>query len=133
VPFGSGTPSVPDTVNNQSAAAIECAPDVQREEQHAPASSRPKRQPPYAVVLFNDDDHAFEFVVETLMKVFGYPLERCYQLTLHVHEQGRGIVWSGTRELAELKRDQIRAAGPCFLAGKKIDYPLGVGIEPLPG
>jgi hypothetical protein len=31
-----------------------------------------------------------------------------------------------------LKRDQIRAAGPCFYAGKKIDYPLGVSIEPMP-
>ncbi len=120
-------------MTKQAAATIDCPPDVQREEKQAPASSRPKRQPPYAVVLFNDDDHSFDFVVETLAKVFGYPLERCYQLTLQIHEQGRGIVWSGTRELAELKRDQIRAAGPCFLAGKKIEYPLGTSIEPLPG
>ncbi len=83
-------------------------------------------------MLFNDDEHSFEFVVETLIKVFGYPHEKSYQLTLQVHEQGRGIVWSGTRELAELKRDQIRGAGPCFYAGRKIDYPLGVTIEPLP-
>jgi ATP-dependent Clp protease adaptor protein ClpS len=106
---------------------------VEEVERRKPSSTRPKKQPPYAVVLFNDDDHSFEFVVETLMKVFGYPLERSYQLTLQVHEQGRGIVWSGTRELAELKRDQIRSSGPDFQTAKKIEYPLGVTIEPLPG
>jgi ATP-dependent Clp protease adaptor protein ClpS len=103
---------------------------VQKQE---PSSTRPKKQPPYAVILLNDEDHTFQYVMETLMKVFGFPEERCFQLTLQVHEQGRGIVWSGTRELAELKRDQIRSAGPDFYALKEIGYPLGVTIEPLPG
>ena len=119
-------------MSNQ-AAAIESPPATDEDKKQKPTSTRPKKQPPYAVVLFNDDDHSFEFVVETLMKVFGYPLERSFQLTLQVHEQGRGIVWSGTRELAELKRDQVRSAGPDIHAQKKIEYPLGVRIEPLPG
>jgi ATP-dependent Clp protease adaptor protein ClpS len=117
-------------VSNQ-AATVEIPPE--QEEKREPSSTRPKKQPPYAVVLFNDDDHSFEFVVETLMKVFGYPAERSFQLTLQIHEQGRGIVWSGTRELAELKRDQVRSAGPDFHAHAKVEYPLGVTIEPLPG
>ena len=51
-----------------------------------------------------------------------------------VHPDGRGIVWSGSREVAELKRDQIRLAGPDFYAAKKVDFPLGVTIEPgMPG
>jgi ATP-dependent Clp protease adaptor protein ClpS len=119
-------------VSNQ-AATVECPPAVDEDVKQSPSSTRPKKQPPYAVVLLNDDDHSFQFVVETIMKVFGYPLERSFQLTLQVHEQGRGIVWSGTRELAELKRDQVRSAGPDFHAQKKIEYPLGVTIEPLPG
>ena len=118
-------------MSNEAAATVDVPPAVEQE--HERSSTRPKKQPPYAVVLFNDEDHTFEFVVKTLMKVFGYPAERCFQLTLQVHEQGRGVVWSGTLELAELKRDQVRSAGPCFLAGKKVDYPLGVTIEPLPG
>jgi ATP-dependent Clp protease adaptor protein ClpS len=119
-------------MSNQAAAAVESPPDIEHEQQRAPSSTRPKKQPPYAVVLFNDDDHTFQYVMETLMKVFGYPEERCFQLTLQVHEHGRGIVWSGTRELAELKRDQVHSAGPDFYAEKKISYPLGVTIEPLP-
>jgi ATP-dependent Clp protease adaptor protein ClpS len=94
---------------------------------------RPKRQPPYAVVLFNDDEHTFQYVVETLMKTFGYPVEKSCDLTMQVHNAGRGIVWSGCLEVAELKRDQLRSAGPDFYAMKKVDFPLGVTIEPLPG
>jgi hypothetical protein len=35
--------------------------------------------------------------------------------------------------VAELKRDQIRSTGPDFYAAKKVEFPLGVLIEPLPG
>ena len=50
-----------------------------------------------------------------------------------IHTAGRGIVWSGALEVAELKRDQIRSAGPDFYAMKKVDLPLNVTIEPLSG
>jgi ATP-dependent Clp protease adaptor protein ClpS len=120
-------------VTDQAAVAVESPPQIERERKKEPSAARPKKQPPYAVVLLNDDEHTFQYVVETLGKVFGYPLEKCYTLTAQVHHQGRGIVWSGTRELAELKRDQIRSAGPDFYAAKKVEYPLGVTVEPLPG
>jgi ATP-dependent Clp protease adaptor protein ClpS len=83
--------------------------------------------------LFNDEEHTFQYVIETLMKVFGYPQEKSYSLTLQIHTDGKGIVWSGSREVAELKRDQIRSAGPDFYAAKKVHFPLGVTVEPLPG
>jgi ATP-dependent Clp protease adaptor protein ClpS len=120
-------------VNDQNAVAVESPPQVAERVKNGPSATRPKKQPPYAVVLFNDDDHTFQFVVETLQKVFGYPLEKCFTLTEQVHHAGRGIVWSGTRELAELKRDQIRSAGPDFYAVKKVEFPLGAIVEPLPG
>jgi ATP-dependent Clp protease adaptor protein ClpS len=121
-------------MTTQSASVVEEAPpgaEVQRREK--PAEQKPKILPPYAVVLHNDDLHSFPYVIETLMKVFGYAQEKCYVLTLAVHNAGHGIVWSGPKEVAELKRDQIRAAGPDFYAEKKVDFPLGVTIEPLPG
>lgn len=98
-----------------------------------PAANKPKKLPPYAVVVLNDDLHTFEYVIETFMKVFGYPAEKCFLLATGIHVQGRAIVWSGPKEVAELKRDQIRSAGPDFYASKKVEFPLGVVIEPLPG
>ncbi len=114
-------------------AAQQSPPKPKLRRKKRPSDAKPKKQPPYAVVLFNDDEHSFQYVVETLIKVFGYPLERSYALTLEVHNEGKGIVWSGSREVAELKRDQIRSAGPDFYALQKVDFPLGVTIEPLPG
>ena len=94
---------------------------------------KPKKLPPYAVVVLNDEQHTFDYVMETFRKVFGYSPEKCYQLTLAIHNDGRGIVWSGPKEVAELKRDQIRGVGPDFYAQTKVEFPLGVLIEPLPG
>ncbi len=94
--------------------------------------SKPKRQPPYAVILHNDDQHTFQYVIDLLMKLFAYTLEKAFVLTTQVHTQGKSIVWSGTLELAELKRDQVRGFGPDFYAMQKVEFPLGVTIEPLP-
>src|SRR5262245_58852982 len=63
--------------------------------------------PPYNVVLLNDDDHSMEFVVMVLAKVFGDQLEKCVQLMLNAHTTGRSIIWSGSKEVAELKVEQI--------------------------
>jgi ATP-dependent Clp protease adaptor protein ClpS len=71
-----------------------------------------KRQPPYNVILLNDDDHSFEYVIRMLQKLFGHPEEMGYQMALEVHTRGRVIVNTTTKERAELKRDQIHAFGP---------------------
>lgn len=92
---------------------------------------RVKRQPPYAVILHNDDVNTFGFVVEVLIKVFGYTLEKCVQLMLEAHNTGRSVVWSGTLELAELKADQIHSCGPDPDQKGKGAEPLRVSLEPL--
>ena len=77
-------------VTVKTAVAVENPPQTEQQRQGKPAAARPKKQPPYAVVLLNDDEHSFQYVVETLAKVFGYPLEKCYSLTEQVHLQGAG-------------------------------------------
>src|SRR5277367_4064320 len=75
-----------------------------------------RRQPPYNVVLLDDDYHTFEYVIAMLQQLFGYPAEKGYQMALEVHTTGRVIVLTTTMEHAELKRDQIHAFGPDPLA-----------------
>ncbi|MBI3406794.1 MAG: ATP-dependent Clp protease adaptor ClpS [Planctomycetes bacterium] len=72
---------------------------------------RTKKQPPYHVILLNDDDHSFDYVIHMLQSLFGHPVERGYQMALEVHTRGRVIVDTTSRERAELKRDQIHAFG----------------------
>lgn len=90
-----------------------------------------KRQPPYAVVLHNDDLNTFQFVIEVMLKVFSYPLEKCVQLVLEAHNTGRAVVWSGSLEVAELKADQIHSCGPDPDTKDRGAQPLGVTVEPL--
>lgn len=92
---------------------------------------RTKRQPPYAVILHNDDINTYGFVVEVLQKVFGYTLEKCVQLMLEAHHNGRSVVWSGSLEVAELKADQIQSCGPDPDQKDKGAEPLRVSLEPL--
>jgi ATP-dependent Clp protease adaptor protein ClpS len=94
---------------------------------------RTRRIPPYNVVLLNDDHHSMEFVIEVLCKVLGCAIERAYQLMMEAHTSGRSIIWSGTKEVAELKAEQIQTCGEIRASdGAKLG-PLGCVIEPAPG
>src|SRR5690348_3475449 len=48
-----------------------------------------KKQPPYHVVLHNDDDHSFEYVIGMLQQLFGHPPEKGYKMAYEVHTKGR--------------------------------------------
>ncbi|HOA53900.1 MAG TPA: ATP-dependent Clp protease adaptor ClpS [Thermogutta sp.] len=67
--------------------------------------------PRYHVILWNDDDHTYEYVIKMLMQLFGHPFEKAYQMAKEVDLSGRCIVLTTTKEHAELKRDQIHAFG----------------------
>jgi ATP-dependent Clp protease adaptor protein ClpS len=89
--------------------------------------------PPYHVILENDDYHSFEFVIGVLIKTFGCPSERAMQLAWKAHSDGRAIVWTGPKETAEFKVEQIRTHHEIRQAdGTKLG-PLSCCIEPAPG
>ena len=91
---------------------------------------RTKRQPPYHVVLLDDDDHSYEYVITMLQQLFGFPREKGYQMALEVHTTGRVIVLTTTKEHAELKQDQIHAFGPDPLSAKECAGSMTAIIEP---
>ena len=72
---------------------------------------RPTKQPPYHVILVDDDDHTYEYVIGMLRRLFGYTTEHAYQLASEVDHDGRVIVDTTSMERAELKRDQIHTFG----------------------
>lgn len=95
--------------------------------------TKTRRQPPYAVVLHNDDVNGFDFVVGVLRKVFNYGRLKAFWLTLKAHVTGRSVVWSGPMEVAELKADQLRSCGPDPNRKYAGAQTLTVTVEPLPG
>jgi len=67
--------------------------------------------PLYHVVLWDDDEHSFEYVISMLNDLFGYPKTKGFQLAKRVDRDGRTVVFTSNFEVAELKRDQILAYG----------------------
>ena len=89
--------------------------------------------PPYNVILENDPYHSFEFVVDVLRKVLGCPQERAFQLTMQAHTSGQAIIWTGPKEVAELKVDQVQTFHEIRAWDNAQLGPLGCRIEPAPG
>ncbi len=81
---------------------------VQRETKEV---CRPKRQPFYNVVLLDDDDHTYDYLIDMLRKLFGYTTEHAYKLACELDSKGRVIIDTTTKERAEFKRDQVHAFG----------------------
>ena len=95
--------------------------------------TRTRRLPPYNVILLNDEHHSMDFVVEVLCKVLGCPLERAVQLMIEAHESGRAIIWTGPKEVAELKQEQVQTFPEIRASDGAQLGPLGCDIEPAPG
>lgn len=74
-------------------------------------SEETKLQPPYNVVLLDDQDHTYEYVIEMLGRVFGYGKQKAYKMACEVDIVGRCIVFTGSLNEAELNRDKIHAYG----------------------
>jgi ATP-dependent Clp protease adaptor protein ClpS len=120
--------------DNESSSTVVAPPKANAKPRAKPSSPKnnPKPQPPYAVVVLNDDDHTYAYVIDALCRVCHHPAEQAFKLAQQIDHTGRAIVWTGTFEVAELKRDQIRGMGPDFYAVLPVTYPLGVVLEPMP-
>ncbi|UCC32614.1 MAG: ATP-dependent Clp protease adaptor ClpS [Phycisphaerales bacterium] len=92
---------------------------------------RPKKRPGYHVILLDDDDHTYDYVIGMLRKLFGYATETAFQLASEVDQTGRVIVDTTTLERAELKRDQIVAFGRDWRIAR-CEGSMSALIEPAP-
>ena len=65
----------------------------------------------YHVVLLDDDEHTYDYVIEMLQKLFLFPAEVALQHAVEVDSTGRTIVITCERPEAEFARDQIHGFG----------------------
>lgn len=87
---------------------VESAPVTVPKRRTAPIT---RTAPMWNVVLLDDDDHSYEYVIEMLVTLFGHGLQRAYLMACEVDHTGTVVVDTTTRERAELKRDQIHGYG----------------------
>jgi ATP-dependent Clp protease adaptor protein ClpS len=87
---------------------------------------------PYNVVLLDDNDHSYEYVIHMLKVLFGHPPEKGYRMAVEVDATGRVIVATTNLEQAELKRDQIQSFGPDPLI-PRCKGSMSATVEPATG
>jgi ATP-dependent Clp protease adaptor protein ClpS len=73
-----------------------------------PTTEQPKS---WNVVLLDDDDHSYEYVIRMMQELFAHPVERAFKIAQIVDKDKRAVCLTTHKEHAELKRDQILAFG----------------------
>ncbi len=86
--------------------------------------------PPWNLILLDDNEHTFDYVVEMLAAIFGFNPVRAAQHTIEVDATGRTILITTSREHAELKQEQVHAYGPDRRLPKVSTGSMRCTIEP---
>jgi len=101
-----------------------------------PAKPKPEQEektrqmPLYHLILLDDDDHTYTYVIHMLQTLFGYPREKGFQMAKEVDSTGRVIVLTTSKEYAELKQDQIHAFGADPWSSRECQGSMTAVIEP---
>jgi ATP-dependent Clp protease adaptor protein ClpS len=68
-------------------------------------------QRPWIVLVWDDPVNLMRYVVYVFQKLFGYSREKATKLMLQVHNEGKAVVSSGTREKCEGDVARLHAHG----------------------
>jgi ATP-dependent Clp protease adaptor protein ClpS len=71
-----------------------------------------QREKLYHVIILNDEEHSFDYVIEMLQSVFGFSYATAMTHTVEADATGSSIVMTTGLTEAEKKRDMIHAYGP---------------------
>lgn len=66
---------------------------------------------PWVVLVWNDPINLMSYVTFVLRKLFGFSKEEATTLMLQVHNDGKAVVSSGTKEKAEFDVARLHAHG----------------------
>ncbi|MSR61934.1 MAG: ATP-dependent Clp protease adaptor ClpS [Planctomycetes bacterium] len=75
------------------------------------SATKERLAPRWNVVLLDDDQHSYAYVIEMLGALFGYGQARAFLLAEQVDRSGRALLWCGPLEVAEFKQERIHGYG----------------------
>ena len=70
-----------------------------------------EQERPWVVIVWNDPINLMSYVTFVFQKLFGYSRAKATQLMLQVHNEGKAVVSSGSREKAEHDVARLHAHG----------------------
>jgi ATP-dependent Clp protease adaptor protein ClpS len=88
-----------------------------------------KYLPQHNIVLLDDNLHTVEYTVKTIVDIFGIANDDAKSMVLNTHQFGKAIIWTGHKELAELKLELLKDRKPEIINGQKIATPLNIILE----
>ncbi len=104
--------------------SVTAVPEIKKENQD-------QRAPLYNVVLLDDDEHTYAYVVEMLIKLFACSESAAWNHAVEVDTTGRTVVMTCELEQAEFGRDQIHAYGADWRMPQSKGSMSAV-VEPVP-
>lgn len=66
---------------------------------------------PWVTIVWDDPINLMSYVTYVFIQVFGYSKEKATELMLQVHNEGKAVVSSGTREEMERDVEKLHAFG----------------------
>jgi ATP-dependent Clp protease adaptor protein ClpS len=84
-----------------------------------------KKPSRYQVILYNDEQTPMEFVIELLKTVYNHTQDHAQDITLSIHNDGKGVAGIYYYEVAEQKVQES------ILISRSAGYPLSLDIEEL--
>jgi ATP-dependent Clp protease adaptor protein ClpS len=87
------------------------------------------KNPLYRVVLLDDDDHTYDYVIEMLQKIFIFTAEQALRHAQEVDAMGRTILITCELPEAEFARDQVHSYGRDWRLPRS-KGPMSAIIEP---
>lgn len=78
---------------------------------HVHETTDAQKEPPYHLILLDDNEHTYQYVIAMLGSVFGYAPEKGFAIACVVDSQGQAILMTGGLEAVRLKQDQVHAYG----------------------
>ncbi len=98
-------PTTAHSASSTIATSTETKPGIEIEQSVS-------EEPPYKVILHNDDYTPMEHVVATLQKVIPrMSVRRAVDIMMEAHTKGKAVVTKAHKELAELYEEGLRAEG----------------------
>jgi ATP-dependent Clp protease adaptor protein ClpS len=69
-------------------------------------------EPPYHLILLDDQEHTYQYVIHMLGQVFGYSVEKAFAIACMVDSTGQAILLTASRDEVERKQEEVHAFGP---------------------
>jgi ATP-dependent Clp protease adaptor protein ClpS len=84
---------------------------IERTDERVREDERAATERPWVTIVWDDPINLMSYVTYVFQQLFGFPKPKAEKLMLDVHQTGKAVVTSGTREEMERDVSKLHGAG----------------------